>query len=84
MKERLVIDGFEADLARVEWGDHLLDLPREWLPKGAQEGDHLKVDARGGHVTFTVDLAATTRSLKRNQAALDALNAKDGGGEVNL
>ena len=84
MRERLVIDGFEEDLARVEWGERLLDLPRAWLPKDAQEGDHLTVKAEGGLVSFTVDRAATRRALKRNQAALDALTTNDAGGEVSL
>ena len=83
--QQLVIDGFDADLARVEWNDRLLDLPRVWLPKEAQRGDHLRVEFDGtGSVTFTRDPDATRRALHANQATLNALNAADDGGDVQL
>ncbi|MFC5849570.1 DUF3006 domain-containing protein [Deinococcus petrolearius] len=83
--EHLVIDDFEDDLARVEWGERSLDLPKSWLPKGAREGDHLTIDADGdGQVTFTVDAAATRQARTQNQAALDRLNTDDQGGDITL
>ncbi|PYE48372.1 DUF3006 domain-containing protein [Deinococcus yavapaiensis] len=84
MPNFIVIDGFEADLARVEWEGRLLDLPRAWLPSQAQEGDYLRVHAHDGTVTFTLDVEASKRALSTNQAALNALNAADDGGDVQL
>lgn len=81
----LVIDGFEADLARVEWDARLLDLPRAWLPHAAAEGDHLNVELTGdGCVRFEVDASATRRARQAYQAQLDQLNAGDPGGDVDL
>lgn len=81
----VVIEEFEDDLARVEWGRRALDLPRDWLPRDAKEGDHLSIDVDGdGLVKFSVDGAATEQARAENQTALDQLNAGDRGGDVNL
>lgn len=85
MPEYLVIDGFEHDLARVEWEGRLLDLPRAWLPRAAAEGDYLNAGVEGdGFVRFEIDAAATRRARRAAQAHLDALNAQEPGGEINL
>ncbi|AFZ69380.1 DUF3006 domain-containing protein [Deinococcus peraridilitoris] len=84
MADRFVIERFEEDLVVIEWHDRSLDLPRVWLPQAAQEGDHLKVIAKDGHVTFEIDAAATQQALQANQQALNALNAKDDGGDLDL
>ncbi|WP_045234435.1 DUF3006 domain-containing protein [Deinococcus pimensis] len=85
MPDFIVIDHLEDDLARVEWGERLLDLPRAWLPKDANEGDHLRVHAPGdGLVSFKIDRTATKRAQSKNQQALDTLNAQDDGGDLDL
>lgn len=81
----LIIDGFEGPFARVEWDARLLDLPRAWLPHAATEGDHLTAELTGdGCVRFEVDAVATRRARQAHQAQLDALNARDLGGDVDL
>lgn len=85
MPEHLVIERFEDDLARVEWGEKFLDLPRSWLPKKAKAGDHLRIDtSRDGQVTFTLDREGTQRAQQANQEALNALNDGDSGGTLTL
>ena len=85
MAQRMVIDGFEGDLARVEWEGHVLDVPRAWLPNEAREGDHLQVEADGeGSVRLSVDVRATRDARERHQAALDALNSRAPQGDIDL
>ncbi len=82
----LVIDGFETDLARVELDDgRTLEIPRTWLPSSARAGDWVTIESDGeGHTIFTIDEQATRAARERNQNNLDALNARDPGGDVNL
>jgi|GEM_PF-3455267 len=82
--EFVVIEAFEDDIARLEWHTREVDVPRAWLPTQANVGDHLRVDAKDGTLTFRVDEAATTAAREANQAALNALNAGDKGGDVDL
>ena len=84
MRTHLVIDGFEGDLARVEWNEHVLDVPRTWLPQDVREGDHLSVEAQGGVVTFIMNHTATRAARKRHQADLDALNQGAPQGDLDL
>ena len=39
----LIIDRFEGDYAVVETGKGMVNIPRSELPKGAKEGDTLRI-----------------------------------------
>lgn len=83
--QHLVIDGFEHDLARVEWDGRVLDLPRAWLPRAAAEGDHLRAEVKeDGLVCLEIDASATRSARQAAQTQLDALNAQAPGGEIIL
>lgn len=83
-ENHVVIDGVENDVARLEWQGRLIDVPLAWLPKGVRDGDHLSVTAKDGTLSFRVDEATARRAQARNQAALNALNASDKGGDIDL
>jgi len=40
----LIIDRFEGKLAVIEVGEKTIELPTEYLPDSAQEGDVLKIE----------------------------------------
>jgi Protein of unknown function (DUF3006) len=70
----LIVDAIEGDLARVELADgRYIDFPRAWLPEGVREGDHLRVTANEGQVTFTIDREKTEAAREAAKKALDAI-----------
>ncbi|MBB6098580.1 hypothetical protein HNR42_002014 [Deinobacterium chartae] len=81
----LVIEGLEGELARAEWGEHLLDLPLEWLPKDVAEGDVLRVErTRSGTLRFVRDAEEGAGRLAASREALADLNRDDPGGDIQL
>ncbi|MCK6526776.1 DUF3006 domain-containing protein [Myxococcota bacterium] len=73
--DRLVVDAFEGDLARVELAPgRVLDLPRAWLPRAAREGDHVAVEVvSDGTVRFAVDAEATANARRGAGDLLDSV-----------
>jgi Protein of unknown function (DUF3006) len=82
----LIVDSIEHDLATCSMPDgRPLDVPRDWLPEGVREGDHLDVASDGlGLVQFSINREATQAALEANTTSLEQLNANDPGGNVNL
>ena len=78
---RLIVDGLEGDLARVELpGGGTQDVLLSQLPHGLKEGDALLVTEAG----VVIDHAETQRRREGAQAQLDALNAHAPSGEIDL
>ncbi len=50
----IIIDRFEGEIVVVEYEEKFYNIPRAWLPVGAQEGDVVGV-------TIAVDKEATAR-----------------------
>ena len=60
----LIIDRFEGDYAIVETDKGMANIPRSELPKGAKEGDILRI---------AVDADATEARKKRIDGMMDTL-----------
>ena len=60
----LIIDRFEGDIAVIENGDEMIDIPRLLLPENAKEGDVI-IQSGGGYI---VDSGSAE---KRRQEMLD-------------
>jgi len=67
---RVVIDRFEGDLAVIEWGKSMIEVPRGELPAGAAEGSVLTV-------RFEVDEAETTARRARAAEAIRRLRERN-------
>jgi hypothetical protein len=94
---RWVVDGIEEGMARVEEdGARMLVVPAYLLPKGAREGQVLRVTrsesagTKEASVTLTVrvDDAATADALARSRETVARASAqskrRDPGGDVAL
>ena len=71
-----VIDRFEGDWAVIEVADEpeLRNVPKQLLPRGAKEGDHLQLELEDGRVIrVQLDPEATENARKRIQDKLDRL-----------
>ncbi|MDD3852639.1 MAG: DUF3006 domain-containing protein [Syntrophomonadaceae bacterium] len=62
----IIIDRFESYLAIVEYEGKTWNIPREWLPASAGEGDVIIINA-------AVDEQATVRRRKEMQEKLHDL-----------
>lgn len=74
--ESAVIDRFEGDYAVLFFAgsDTPINVLRRELPEGIREGDHLKIELRGGEVIqVEYDSWATEEARQRIQAKLDRL-----------
>ena len=89
------IDSIEEGMARIEEdGGRMLTVPVAMLPKGAKEGQLLRVtlsnEAGGKSVptSITIDHAATAAALKKSAAttaqAMKDSAKRDRGGDVTL
>ncbi|MGI5880290.1 MAG: DUF3006 domain-containing protein [Syntrophomonadaceae bacterium] len=64
----IIIDRFENNLAVVEYRGKTWNIPRDWLPETAMEGDVLAINV-------IVDEQATARRRKDMEDKLDDLFA---------
>lgn len=60
----LIIDRFEEDWAVIEYDNQIFKLPRNLLPKTAQEGDVL-------NISISIDKEATSKRRKDSDSLLD-------------
>lgn len=77
------LDALSEDLARIEAPDgRLYEVPAEWVPPRAVEGDRitLRIDPNDSEVTlrFKIDREATEEQRNRVRAKLDALRERGG------
>jgi hypothetical protein len=80
--QRWVIDSIEESVAAVELSDgQVIHLPVKLLPKGAKQGQVLRV-------TLEIDAAATKQALTESAAQVkkgrDASRKRDPGGDIAL
>ena len=80
--QRWIVDAFEEHVASIEVeGGKMIQLPRALLPRGAKEGDVLRV-------TIEVDAQATKQALDASAAQVkkgrDASAKRDPGGDIAL
>lgn len=64
-----IIDRFEGEYAVININDKHIDFPKELLPEGASEGDHLKI-------TLEIDQESTRASKERVESLLNKLKNK--------
>ncbi|GAA3836737.1 DUF3006 domain-containing protein [Deinococcus aetherius] len=82
---RVIVDGIEGNLARVELEDgQTEDWPLASLPGNVREGDVLRLHLEGGDLTVEIDHGATRERREAAQAQLDALNGVAPVGEIDL
>ncbi len=62
----LIIDRFESDIAVIEYDNITFDLPRVLLPKGAKEGDVIRI-------SITVDKEETALRRRKVERLMDEL-----------
>ena len=63
-----VIDRFEGDWAVIDISDETepRNIPRNLMPEGAKEGDHLRIEVEGGNIVqVLLDSEATQVIRKR-------------------
>jgi hypothetical protein len=80
--QRWVIDAIEEHVASIELPDGaMIQLPVSVLPKGAKQGQVLRV-------TFEADAAATKQALEASAAQVkkgsEASKKRDAGGDIAL
>ena len=80
--QRWVIDAIEEHVASIELPDgKMIQLPVSVLPKGAKQGQVVRV-------TFEVDAAATKQALEASAAQVkkgsEASKKRDAGGDIAL
>ena len=70
-----IVDRFEGDWAVLLIADQQqLTVPRDKLPAGAGEGDHLQITLQDGEIIQAgLDERATKDARRRIQAKLDSL-----------
>lgn len=76
MEEKAVIDRFEDGWAVLLVGDaeRQLSVPRKVMPRGAREGDWLRVETEGDRlVSARMDKEETARAQKRISEKLERL-----------
>lgn len=76
MMIKATIDRFEENMAVLifEQGDIRRDVPRELLPVGAWEGQHVLVDLDGEQISkIVLDEDETAQARERIQAKLERL-----------
>jgi hypothetical protein len=92
-KFRWTVDSMEESVASVEIdGKHSAQLPKWLLPRGAKEGDVLRVThdvAESGEesrLSIVVDRAGTTEAMDRSakQVGSSARSPNDPGGNIKL
>lgn len=90
---RWVVDSIEESVASVEIdGERTVQLPKWLLPRGAKEGDVLKVThdvAESGEesrLSVVVDRAGTSAAMERSarQVGSTARSPNDPGGDIKL
>lgn len=69
MDDIYVIDRFEGEIAVVEHGENMLDIPIKMLPKGAKSGDVLIKDGE----RYVIDTALTDKLKKEIEKLQDEL-----------
>lgn len=80
MMIKATIDRFEENMAVLilEQGDVRRDVPRELLPAGAQEGQHVLIDFDEEQISkIVLDEDETTQARERIQAKLERLRRGD-------
>jgi hypothetical protein len=65
----IVIDRFEGEIAVVEYKEKFYDIPRDWLPDDAKEGDIVVL-------TMNIDKEGTRKRRAEMQRKMDALFGK--------
>lgn len=89
MNRTLTVDSIEEGIVAVQDDEGLMThLPAWLLPSGAREGDVLSLERRESRgavtVRLRVDRAATAAALEASRRQLAGLEARDGGGDVQL
>jgi hypothetical protein len=88
-----VVDSIEDGIAALERASGerrtLLHLPAEWLPRGAREGDWLRVSVSGAGkgprtIVLAPDAEATRAARAEVEAQVERLRAGDPGGDLTL
>lgn len=83
--QRIVIDGIEGDLARVELpGGETEDWPLSRLPQGVREGDIVNLRLEDGELLAEIDREETEERRHEAQSLLDDLNAGGLEGDLEL
>lgn len=67
--EKGIIDRFEGNLAVVEFGEEMRDIPRSELPENVEVGDMLIFDGE----SVTIDKAGTEKLRAEIEALMDEL-----------
>lgn len=65
----LVIDRFEGEYVLIEYNRRIFHMPKVLLPKGAREGDVIKID-------ITVDKEETEKRKQSAEELMDKLRKK--------
>ncbi|MFC5600832.1 DUF3006 family protein [Deinococcus cellulosilyticus] len=78
-----IVEGFENDLVRLEFGDRLLDFPRHLLPD-IKVGDVLLLKQQGSWFRFVVDRETTELLKQETREALADLNAHAPEGDIKI
>ena len=84
-----VIDSLDSGIARLETPETtFIEISRDWLPFGVQEGDVLEVRVHrsedGAVITCVRDEAETSRRKDEAGKLLERLRKRDPGGDINL
>ena len=92
-EHRWVIDSIEESVASIEVdGDRMITVPQSLLPKGAKQGDVLRVlretasDGKRSTLNIEIDEAATREALAASaaQTKKGTRQANDPGGDIAL
>ena len=79
---QLTVDSISDGIARVEVAGRTLEVPSDWLPDGAGEGDvlSLRIERQGGRSTLRLerDPQATEQARRRIRSKLDRLRGREG------